>query len=60
MTITNTTTNKTIKRTVKKNVLTVKNLAPGNYTSSYNAQLKKGRKVLARTAQSPSASFQIN
>jgi hypothetical protein len=59
VTLTNRSTKKVIKRTVKKNTLTVKNLKPGNYTVSYNAQVKSGRKILSKTRQSPKAKFKV-
>jgi hypothetical protein len=47
------------KKTSKKNVIALSNLRPGNYASSYKAQLRKNYKVIASTKLSPPAQFQI-
>jgi hypothetical protein len=36
------------KEVAKKNILTLKNLAPGNYTASYNLPATHGDKILHR------------
>jgi parallel beta-helix repeat protein len=59
LTIVNSATRKSIKRTSKKNILTVKNLPPGNYTASYRARILQGKNEVATTRRSPKASFTV-
>ena len=47
------------KKTSKKNVLALKKLPPGQYSTSYKAELRKNNKVSASTKQSPEATFNI-
>lgn len=46
------------KRIEKKNTLTVKNLAPGNYTVSHHHAIK-GDKVMAHAHATPTTSFTV-
>lgn len=59
-TVRNTGTNTTAKKLSKRNTLTLRDLPPGNYTSTYNVRLvgASGR-VRAKSRQSPSAEFKI-
>lgn len=59
-TVTNTITQEVRTLTSKKNVLTVKNLAPGSYTTSYKAQLIKKKVVVAESLISPPRTFSVN
>jgi hypothetical protein len=52
-------TKKNIKKTAKKNSLTIKNLAPGNYTVSYQVRAVQGKKVKLSTNVSPAATFTV-
>lgn len=46
--------------TSKRNVVTIRNLPPGNYSTSYRVTLKEGKEVVARTRPSPSSMFTVN
>jgi hypothetical protein len=51
--------NHVLKETEKRNTLTLKNLAPGNYTVSYNLTPVMGDKVLAHDHAGPGATFTV-
>lgn len=44
----------------KRNVLVLKNVAPGNYNVSYRARLVNGKTILAETTQSPESFVVVN
>lgn len=59
-TVTLTQSNGSVTRTnSKRNVVTINNLNPGSYTATYKAQLRRGRKVVFQTNESPGAQFDI-
>lgn len=52
--------NQAVKKTLsKRNSLTLKNLPPGNYSVSYQAQVVKKKVILSSSTESPSAIFSI-
>lgn len=49
-----------VKRiTSKRNVVTIRNLPPGNYSTTYRVILKEGRENIATTRPSPARAFTI-
>jgi hypothetical protein len=57
VTIRNQSKRQAIKKTTKENVLTLKNMKPGSYAVSYNVRAMQGKKILARSKQSPASIF---
>jgi hypothetical protein len=49
-----------MEKTIKKNILTLKNLAPGNYTVSCSTGEVVVNKVIAKNRPSPVAHFTID